>query len=515
MKMNLDEDARDIPGRELRSTPQWEGGRNSSADFRTGKPLARPDIPGTLGTHADSKTCDTADSKVCATKPAHGLRITPHALRLTRRSFIQSVLTAAVAPCFIPASALGRGGRLSPGNRVVIGSVGLGFAWNMFLRHKDAQFVAVCDVQKSRREAAKREVDGYYQNEDCRIFTDFRELLARPDIDGIYVATPDHWHALVTVAAARAGKHVYCQKPLTRTIAEGQAVVEAVRRHNIVFQHGTQQRHDPAMLFGCELVRNGYIGELKHVKIGSPQGWVCGPQPVEPVPDGLDWDRWLGPAPWAPFTSRRIRSHDWYFISDYCLGYIAGWGVHHADSAQQASGLDEPTSLIEVDARGEFAPDGLFDNPHRWNMNYRFANGVTWNWTDTPAWEPQKDWNDPVRHRMGIRLEGTEGWVFIWRGVVDAHPKSLLHTRIGAHDRVRLVRPAGEPIPDFIECVRQHRRTCAPVEVAHRSTTLCNLGAISMLLRRKVVWDPVKNAFVNDTEANRLKSRAMREPWML
>jgi predicted dehydrogenase len=389
----------------------------------------------------------------------------------------------------------------------------------MFLRHKDAQFVAVCDVQRARCEAAKREVDGFYQNQDCRTYNDFRELLARPDIDAVYVATPDHWHALVTIAAARAGKHVYCQKPLTRTIVEGQAVVAAVRRHDIVFQHGTQQRQDPAMLFGCELVRNGYIGQLRRVKIGSPQGGSffsrTGAHPIQPVPEGLDWDMWLGPAPWAPFAPSRITAHDWYFISDYCMGYIAGWGVHHADSAQQACGLDDPTGLIGVDARGELPDDTLFDTPFHWNMNYRFANGVTWNWTDTPAWEPLKDWNDPVRHRMGIRLEGTAGWVFIWRGMVDAHPKSLLHTRIGAHDRIRLVRPAAEPIPDFIECVRQHKQTCAPVAVAHRSTTLCNLGAISMLLRRKVVWDPVKEEFVNDAEANRLKSRATREPWTL
>ncbi|MBI5384161.1 MAG: Gfo/Idh/MocA family oxidoreductase [Verrucomicrobia bacterium] len=436
-------------------------------------------------------------------------------LRLTRRAFLRSAMGAAVAPTLIPASALGLGDSTAPSNRIVVAAIGLGFAWDMFLRRNDTQFVAVCDVQRVRREAGKRLVDDFNKNQDCRAYNDFREVIARQDIDAVYVATPDHWHPLVTIAAARAGKHVYCQKPLTRTIAEGQAVVQAVRRHDIVFQHGTQQRHDPKMLFGCELVRNGYIGQLKHVKIGSPQGQVCGPQPTEPVPEGLDWDMWLGPAPWAPFTARRIRSHDWYFISDYSLGYIAGWGVHHADSAQQASGVDEPGGLIEVDARGEFAPDGLFDNPHRWNMNYRFANGVTWNWTDTPAWEPVEGWNDPVRHKMGIRLEGTEGWVFIWRGIVDAHPKSLLNVRIGPHDRVRLVRPGGEAIPDFIECVRHHKKTCAPVDVAHRSTTLCNLGAISMLLRRKVVWDPAKEEFVNDEEANRLKSRAMREPWML
>ncbi len=433
--------------------------------------------------------------------------------RLPRRAFLRGALAAGVAPWIIPASALGRNGTTAPGNRVVMAAIGLGFGWPMFLKRQDTQFVAVCDVQQSRREKGRSTVNEHYGNTDCAACGDFREVLARPDVDAVYIATPDHWHALITIAAARAGKAVYCQKPLTRTIAEGQAVVQAVRRHNIVFQQGTQQRHDPRMLFGCELARNGYIGQLKHVKIGSPEGRTMPPQPVEPVPVGLDWDMWLGPAPWTPFTPCRVRAHDWYFISDYCMGYIAGWGVHHADSAQQASGLDHDSGLIEVDARGEFPKDGPFDTPFRWNMNYRFANGLTWSWTDTSAWEPQPNWNDPKRHRMGIRLEGTEGWVFIWRGLVEAHPKSLLDVRIGPNDKVRLVQPQGEPIPDFVACVREHRRTCAPVEIAHRSTTLCSLGAISMQLARKVTWDPVREDFIGDPEAARLKSRAMREPW--
>ena len=434
---------------------------------------------------------------------------------LTRRAFLRSVLGVVAAPSLVPASVLGRDGRLAPSNRIVMGAIGMGFAWDLFLRRSDTQFVAVCDVQRERRLKAKNAVDAYYSHQDCRHYRDFRDLLARPEIDAVYIATPDHWHALITIAAARAGKHVYCQKPLTRTIAEGRAVVQAVRAHNIVFQHGTQQRHDPKMLFGCELVRNGYIGQLKQVKIGSPQGRVCGPQPIEPVPEGVDWEMWQGPAPWAPFTSCRIRAHDWYFFSDYSIGYIAGWGVHHADSAQQACGLDEPTGPITVDARGEFPKDGPFDTPYKWNMNYHFANGVTWHWTHTPSWEPLPNWNNPTQHRMGIRLEGSEGWVFIWRNLVEAHPQSLLSVKIGPRDKIRLVEPGGEPIPDFIQCVRQGRRTCAPVEVAHRSTTLCSLGAISMDLRRPVVWDPAKEEFVNDEPANRLRARAMREPWTI
>jgi len=435
---------------------------------------------------------------------------------VTRRAFLRQMLAAALAPSVVPASALGLSGRPAPSNRVVVAAIGLGFAWDMFLRRKDVQFVAVCDVQKTRRDAGKAVVDGYNQNQDCRTYNDFREVLARPDVDAVYIATPDHWHALVTIAAARAGKHIYCQKPLTRTIAESRAVVEAVNRHGVVFQHGTQQRHDPKMLFGCELVRNGYIGQLKQVKIGSPSGATCGPQYSEPVPAGLDWDLWLGPAPWSPFTHLRIESHPWYHISDYSMGYLAGWGVHHCDSAMQGSGLDDCNGLIEIDTRSVFPTDGLFDNACRWQLRYKFPNGVTWHWTDCydGFWGSRAgpDW---PQHPMGITFEGTEGSVFIWRGVVEAQPKSLLGARIPPSARVQLNRPGGEAIPDFIECVKRRLRTCAPVEVAQRTTNLCSIAAIAMLLNRKLAWDAAKEEFVNDAEANRLRSRAMREPWCL
>jgi len=410
----------------------------------------------------------------------------------------------------VPASALGLDGRTAPSNRIHMAAIGLGFGWPMFLR-EDVEYVAVCDVRQERREAGRAHVEASQGSGTCTAYNDFREVLARDDVDAVYIATPDHWHAAVTIAAARAGKHVYCQKPLTRTIAEGRAVVEAVRRHGIVFQHGTQQRRDARMLFGCELVLNGYIGELRHVRIGSPAGATCPPQPPQPVPAGLDWEMWLGPAPWAPFTPLRIQSHPWYHISDYSMGYIAGWGVHHADSAMQASGLDEYGGPVEVEARGIFPSEGLFDNPYRWQMDYRFPGGLTWHWTDClgdgfgsrsgPDW-PQE--------RMGITLEGTEGRVFIWRDQVDTDPRKLLQVRIGPRDRVHL---RGNLPGDFIDCVRRGERTCAPVEIAHRSTTLCSLGAIGMLLGRKVTWDPGREEFAGDPEANRLRARHLRAPW--
>ncbi len=443
----------------------------------------------------------------------------PTSAKITRRRMLRrSVATGTVLACpaIVPARVLGRGGKVAPSERVVTGIVGLGFGWPMLATVPGVECVAVCDVRADRRDAAQQKL-GLHR---CKTYNDFRELLSRDDIDAVYIATPDHWHAPVAIAAAKAGKDIYCQKPLTRTVAEGAAVVDAVDRYGVVFQHGTQQRHDAKMLFGCELVRNGYIGQLKQVKIGSPRGQGGGSAQPEPVPPGVDWDMWLGPAPWAPFNSRRIRSHDWYFISDYSLGYVAGWGVHHADSAQQGAGLDDCRGVIEVDARGEYQP-GLFDNPHAWDMGYRFPNGVSWHWTDTDAgWNgrlPSADaaeWN-AAKYPMGVFFEGTEGWVYIWRGQVDAHPKSLLDVKIGWRDKVRLANPNGRPIPGFLECVRGRLKTCAPVEVAHRSTNLCSIGAISMRLGRPLQWDAGKEQFIGDETANRLRARAIRPPWRI
>ncbi len=432
-----------------------------------------------------------------------------------RRRFLQAACatgTAFAFPQLVPATALGRNGSTAPSNRLQMAAIGLGFAWPMFLR-SDVRYLAVCDVQQERREAAKTHVEEQQGRGTCTAYNDFREVLARDDIDAVYIATPDHWHALITIAAAQAGKHVYCQKPLSRTIAEGRAVIDAVNRYGIVFQHGTQQRHDARMLFGCELVLNGYIGQLKQVKIGSPSGATCPPQPSQPVPPGLDWELWLGPAPYAPFTPLRIQSHPWYHISDYSLGYIAGWGVHHADSAMQGSGLDEYAGPVEIEAYGQFPQEGLFDNPHRWQMHYTFPGGLTWHWTDCLGdgfgTRAGRDW---PQHRMGLTFEGSEGWVFIWRGEVEAHPKKLLRVAIGPHDPVRF----RERLPgDFIDCVRRGRQTCAPVEIAQRATTLCSIGAIGMLLDRKLTWDPVREEFVGDEEANRLRARHMRPPWGL
>ena len=258
---------------------------------------------------------------------------------LSRRRFLGQLAAAGVAPVFVPARVLGRHGTVPPSSQITLASIGLGFAWETGLGTQDTRLLAVCDVQRERRDNAVRIVNQHYGNEDCRAYNDFREVLGRDDIDAVYIATPDHWHALVTIAAARAGKDIYCQKPLTHTVAEGRAVVEAVRRYGVVLQHGTQHRSEWAFHAARELIRGGHLGQLTTIRLGLPGGTQLPPQPTEPVPDGFDYDLWLGPARWAPFTTRRCFGvHSWYFISDYCVGYIAGWGVHPLDIALWGGG---------------------------------------------------------------------------------------------------------------------------------------------------------------------------------
>ena len=421
---------------------------------------------------------------------------------MTRRRFLKKTAAAVALPTLIPSAVLGRDGQVAPSNRIVMGAIGLGFAWEHWLNYKQLQLSAVCDVREDRRNAAQQRVDAHYGSKGCKVYNDFRETLARTDIDAVYIAAPDHWHALITIAAAQAGKDIYCQKPVTHTVTEGQAVRDAVKRYGVVFQHGTQQRSEWSFRRGAELVLNGRIGKLHTIKLGVPSGRSIGPQPVEPVPKGFDYDMWLGPAPWAPYTTARCTGmHTWYFISDYCVGYIAGWGVHHLDSAQQGNGSDL-IGPLEVDGRGVFPEDGLYDTPVTWRVDYKYANGVTI--IDT----------DVTQNEMGVLYEGTDGKVFCWRNErLETEPKSLRDSVIGPNE-IR-VYESDDHFQNFLDCTGTRKPTAAPVEVAHHSTTLCNIGAISMVLGRKLQWDGENERFLNDDEANRMLSVPMREPWRL
>jgi predicted dehydrogenase len=420
---------------------------------------------------------------------------------ITRRAFLRRAAVAggAVAfPWIVPRGALAG----EPGNTVTMGLIGcggrMGGVRNALAHVKGVRFAAVCDVlARSRKNYLKTlklaPKDGH---------RDFRELIERDDIDAVAIATPDHWHVPQAIAAIEAGKDVYCEKPLSNTVEEGRALVRAVERHGAVFQHGTQLHSLGGVRRACELVRNGRIGELKEIVVGSPAGRATGLHPEMPVPEGLDYDLWLGPAPVAPYTAARVFRHEglpgWYFISDYSkAGWIAGYGVHDLDIAQWGMGL-EKSGPVAIEGEGVYPSDGLFDTITTYRIEFTYANGVKIVMTDTG------------RNRHGVKFVGEDGWVFT-RGDIEASPKSLLREAIRP-DETRLYRSPGHA-QNFIDCVRSRGETITPAEVAHRATSTALLGGIACRLGRRLEWDPERERFVGDPEADRLLGGTMRPPW--
>jgi len=433
---------------------------------------------------------------------------------VTRRNFLKTAavntaLGAAVLPSIIPAAVLGQDGAVSPGNRITLGFIGTGgqgrFLLGKFLDIKDAQVVAVCDADAERCARAHNTVDQYYSGQTsagrykgCTAYDDFRDLLDSNDIDAVVIATPDNWHAVQGIMAARAGKDIYGEKPLTLTIAEGRALSDAVKRNEVIFQTGSHRRSIERFRFGCELVRNGYIGELHTIQSSVPSGRGIETQPAMPVPDGFDYDMWLGPAPWQPYTELRWKPRP-SFILDYGNGMITDLGTHFNDIAQWGHGT-ELTGPMTIDGKGEFPRDGLYNTVIHLHIEYEFADGVKMICVDKHP-----------KPKISTRFEGTEGWVDIGYNETTTSPESLLNVLIG-RDELHLYRSLDHH-RNFIDCVKSRKQPAAPVEVGHRTASLCILGNISMRLGRKVHWDPDTESFKNDDEANRMLSRSMRSPW--
>jgi predicted dehydrogenase len=341
---------------------------------------------------------------------------------LTRRNFLKGSAAALAVPVFIPASALGAN---SPSSRITVGCIGVGMAFD------EAQVVAVCDVDANRAANAQQIVEEHYAGRSpsglykgCATYSDFRRLLARNDIDAVLICTPDHWHALPAIAAAKAGKDIFIEKPLTLTIPEGRVLSDTVRRYGRVLQVGSQQRSDQRFRFACELVRNGRIGKLRTVRVGLPTDPGTVPQPTMPVPKNLDYDMWLGLTPWADYTEERVHPQDgygrpgWLRISDYCCGMITGWGAHHMDIAHWGMGA-EYTGPVEIEGRADYPKDGLWDVHGDFRIEYTYAGGVKVICADNKT------------NRQGVLFEGSEGWVYVKRKIIDANPKSLLTSVIG------------------------------------------------------------------------------------
>ncbi len=436
---------------------------------------------------------------------------------MNRRDFLKtSTLTAAsvAVPMIIPASVRGA---TAPSNRITFGFIGVGRMGGgdlgEILGAREAQVVAVCDLDANRVAAAQARVDARYAAErssgaykGCTAHGDYRELVARDDIDAVSIATPDHWHALPVVAAARAGKDIFLQKPMSLTIAEGRVMSDTVRRYGRVFQIGSQQRSDARFRQACELVRNGRIGKLQTITVAFGIDPGTTPRATMPVPPQLNYEMWLGPAPWAPYTEDRVHPQKgygrpgWLRIQDYGAGMITGWGSHHLDIMQWGMGT-EHTGPVTVEGRTEFPKDGLWDVHGKFHIEYTYANGVKVLCTD--------DETNP----HGIRFTGTDGWVHVLRGSIDANPKSLLESTVKP-DEINLYKSSSHK-GNLLECIRSRAETIAPVEIAHRSCSVCLLGQIAMQLGRRLQWNPDTEQFVTDDEANRLVSKPMTSPWHL
>jgi predicted dehydrogenase len=415
-------------------------------------------------------------------------------------------------PYVLPSSVFGGNGVVAPSNRITLGFIGTGnintHHCRTFLAEKDARIVAVCDPVAARREGHRDNINQVYGDNGCADYRDFRELLARKDIDAVCIGTPDHWHAAQAIAAMQAGKDVYVEKPLTLTVAEGRQVVEVATAYGRILQTGLQRRSSGAFRNVCELVRNGRIGRLIRMEVGII-GINKGVQarqnfPKTPVPDNFDYDLWLGPAPFAPFCPQRVtRGNEvcyWYYISDYTAGFITGNGVHFVDIAQW--GLGDEVKPLEVNTLSANIPaDGLVDDAIAWQSEIVYENGVTISYSSQ---------GNP--HPDGIRFIGTEGWIHITGGgTLSANPTDVLSSTIGPNE-IHLYASPGHH-RNFLNCIKTRRPAAARAEIGHHATTTCNLVEISARLGRKLIWDPKTERFINDEAANRFLSRAMRSPW--
>ncbi|MFI5381354.1 MAG: Gfo/Idh/MocA family protein [Tepidisphaerales bacterium] len=434
-----------------------------------------------------------------------------HATALSRRNILKTATAAIAAPMVIPASALGADGRPSPSERITMGCIGLGGEGlgkntRAFLSQADAQVLAVCDVDPIRLASGKKVSEDHYADrmrsgayKGCDTYKDFREVLARNDIDGVMISTPDHWHAPISIAALKLGKDVICEKP-TLTIREGQVLSETVRRYGAVFQWSTEDRAMSCHHRMAELVRNGRIGKLQRIHVGLPSGpGGPGNATPQPVPPGFDYDMWLGPAPVAPYCPDRIH-FNFRWVTDYSGGMLTDWGAHLFDTAQWAADT-EHTGPVEVEGAGKRHQGGLYDTFYDFEIKYKYANGI----------EMLAD-----SHGVGLRFEGTDGWVGNngWLGQVEASSKAILNSKIGASEINLFTQPAGEH-RNFLDCVRTRRDPYFPVEIGHRCFSVMHIANIALWTGRKLHWNPQKEQFVDDEIANRHLARAMREPWSI
>ena len=414
-----------------------------------------------------------------------------------RREFLRRAAAGLAAPLVLPSAARGRP---APSERLTAAVLGVGGRGrnhvDALLGLPETQVVAVCDAYRGKAEEVARKA-----GVGCAAHQDFREILARPDVDLVFIATPEHWHAAMAIAAMRAGKDVYCEKALSLTVAEGRAVVETVRRTGRIFQAGTQQRSDGNFRHACELARNGYLGRLQAVTVAAPAGPKPPLLPVAPPPADLDYDLWLGPSPAKPHR-KDLCTFNWYFVSDYCAGWIESWGVHHLDIALWGA-PQLMASTLRVEGSATFPEQGTADVAFAWKTRMAAPDGLVLDYYD--------DGSSPIGH--GVRFTGDRGWVHVTRGGIKAEPASLLRV-VPRPGEIRLPKSTHH-VDNFLQAVRDRCDPIAPVEAVHAATTATLIADIANRCGRPLTWDWRAEQFAGDDAANRMLTRTLRKPWTL
>jgi predicted dehydrogenase len=431
--------------------------------------------------------------------------------KTTRRVFVKRSAAAAagvfILPNIIPASALGMGGKRPPSDRVVIGSIGTGSQGmsNMrdFLDLKDAvQFVAVCDVDSLHLAEAKNTVDSANKNSDCRTYDDFREFLEKEKLDAVSIALPDHWHGIIYTEAVNKKINVYGEKPICRTIKDGQTIVAAVKKNNIIWQTGSWQRSQAHFRRGAELAINGRAGKISYIEAGLPNGGRgIGTPPVKEVPAELNWEMWLGPAPKVPY--RGVSHWDWRWILDYSGGQLTDWAGHHIDIANWGAGL-EHTGPVEISGKGVYPSEGIYNVPVEYDFLCRYANGIEMRVANASR----------LKHGMGTTWYGDKGWIHTDRGnVLTASDPKILEEVIGENE-IHLYKSENH-WQNFIDSIRTGTQAIAPIEPAYRAISVALLGEIAMTTAQTIHWDPVSEEITGNEMAGRLLNRPYRRPWSL
>lgn len=449
----------------------------------------------------------------------------------SRRDFLKTAVLGTVGsvalPTIVPSSVLGKN---APSNKINVGQIGCGrisraHDMPLTMQYDDVRMVAVCDVDSKRMKKGKAFVEEWYGKNkgnpnlvNVKMYDHYRDLVNDPEIDAVIVSTPDHWHVQPAIEAALAGKDIYLQKPLSLTIAEGRMLSDIVHRTGRILQVGSQQRSEPQFRIACELVRNGRLGKLHTIKVGLPADPPGDEEPEMPIPPNLNYEMWLGSTPYVYYTEKRVHPQKdfsrpgWLRCEQFGAGMITGWGAHHLDIVNWGMGT-EYTGPVEIEAEAVFPKSGLWDVHGPFHVTAKFANGVTLLISD--------------KFPIGVRFEGDEGWLFVQRGnysVTASDPKvKSNNSKVLATSDPKIMSPIGpneihlhvseEHHGDWLNSIKTRNQPAAPVEVGHRACSLCLLSHIAMKLPRKLHWDPQREHFLNDDEANSMLARAQRYPY--